>query len=173
MADRRPDAELLDRLQAGDDGALAEVYRHSSPLVYGLCHRVTADPAASAELCQQVFVELWRQPRRFRRDTSLDTALTVRAHQLAVKWCRQRSASPPGDGPAEEPARSSPSLRSAMEALPPEQQRAITMAYFGGRTYREVATALSISDGAAKTQLRLALSQLTFHLPTEGMTAWT
>jgi RNA polymerase sigma-70 factor (ECF subfamily) len=117
-------------------------------------------------------VELWREPTHFQREATLDTSLTARAHQLAVKWCRRQAASRSSDV-VDAPIPSSPSLQTALDTLPSDQQRALTMAYFGGRTYREVAAALSISEVAAKTQLRLALSQLTSHLPTEGMSAWT
>jgi RNA polymerase sigma-70 factor, ECF subfamily len=51
-------------------------------------------------------------------------------------------------------------VRDAIDQLPAEQRDAVVLAYFGGRTYRQVATELSIPEGTAKSRLRLALSKL-------------
>ncbi|MDP9250217.1 MAG: sigma-70 family RNA polymerase sigma factor, partial [Chloroflexota bacterium] len=51
-------------------------------------------------------------------------------------------------------------LHSAMDSLPPEQREAIELAYFGGRTYREIATITGVSQGTANGRLRLALAKL-------------
>jgi RNA polymerase sigma-70 factor (ECF subfamily) len=161
------------RLQAGDEAALAEAYRLLGALVYGLCRRVTASGAAAEDLCRQTFVELWREPSRFGGEGSLETSLTARAHQLAVQWRRQQGSGADKAKNLSPSPGSAPALQTAIDALPSEQRRALTLAYFGGRTYREVATALSISEVAAKTQLRMALSQLTHHLPAAGLNAWT
>ena len=40
------------------------------------------------------------------------------------------------------------------------QREAVTLAYFGGRTYREVAEELRIPEGTAKTRLRDALARM-------------
>jgi len=43
------------------------------------------------------------------------------------------------------------------------------LAYFGGRTYREVATQLSIPEGTAKSRIRLGLAKLASHLEAAGL----
>jgi Sigma-70 region 2 len=60
-ADRR----LLDRLAAGDEQALADVYDRYSPLVYGTARRITADMADAAAVTETVFVELWTRATRY------------------------------------------------------------------------------------------------------------
>lgn len=55
-------------------------------------------------------------------------------------------------------------VRAAVATLPPEQRRAIELAYFQGLTFREVATATGVAEGTAKSRLRLALSRLAAHL---------
>jgi RNA polymerase sigma-70 factor (ECF subfamily) len=51
------------------------------------------------------------------------------------------------------------------------------LAYFGGRTYREVAAELAIPEGTAKSRLRLALAKLDEHLQplltAQDAPAWT
>jgi RNA polymerase sigma-70 factor (ECF subfamily) len=59
-------------------------------------------------------------------------------------------------------------VRAALEVLPEEQRRAVDLAYFGGRTYREVAEVLGIPEGTAKSRLRLALRKIGNVLDAEG-----
>jgi RNA polymerase sigma-70 factor (ECF subfamily) len=51
-------------------------------------------------------------------------------------------------------------VKGALEELSPLQREAIILAYFGGRTYREVAVELGIPEGTAKTRLRDGLIKL-------------
>jgi len=58
-------------------------------------------------------------------------------------------------------------VRSALDTLPDEQRRAIQLAYFGGKTYRQVADVLGIPEGTAKSRLRLGLRRIADVLETE------
>ena len=51
-------------------------------------------------------------------------------------------------------------VRAAIDLLPAAQRAALRLAYFGGRTYRQVARELGISEGTAKSRLRLALRRV-------------
>jgi RNA polymerase sigma-70 factor (ECF subfamily) len=51
-------------------------------------------------------------------------------------------------------------VRAAVGRLPAEQRQVIELAYFGGYTQRELATALGIPEGTAKSRLRLAQHKL-------------
>jgi RNA polymerase sigma-70 factor (ECF subfamily) len=51
-------------------------------------------------------------------------------------------------------------VRSAIAQLPPDQLRAIELAYFGGLTYREIARVTEVPEGTASSRLRLALAKL-------------
>jgi RNA polymerase sigma-70 factor (ECF subfamily) len=51
-------------------------------------------------------------------------------------------------------------LREVIEALPDEQRTALRLAYFEGLTYRQVAEALGVPEGTAKSRLRLGMSKL-------------
>nr|MBA2601160.1 sigma-70 family RNA polymerase sigma factor [Actinomycetota bacterium] len=51
-------------------------------------------------------------------------------------------------------------VRQALAQLSSVQREAIVLAYFGGRTYREVAVELSIPEGTAKTRLRDGITRL-------------
>ena len=59
------DALQAARLAAGDDRALAEVFDHLAPAVYGAALRVLGQGAAAQDVVQDVFVELWSHPGRY------------------------------------------------------------------------------------------------------------
>jgi RNA polymerase sigma-70 factor (ECF subfamily) len=59
-------------------------------------------------------------------------------------------------------------VRAALDTLPGEQRRAIQLAYFGGKTYRQVAEVLEIPEGTAKSRLRLGLRRIAGTLDAEA-----
>jgi RNA polymerase sigma-70 factor (ECF subfamily) len=181
-------------LAAADEAALAEVYRRHSGLVYGLARRVLGDQAMAEEVTQEVFVYLWQHPERFDPTRgSMRSWLGVLTHRRAVDRVRGEArrarreatagaAAPPGSGEEEVDEELSRSwiagrVRAAIDRLPADQREAVLLAYFGGRTYRQVATELCIPEGTAKSRLRLALAKLDDllrdDLLDQGAPAWT
>ena len=55
-------------------------------------------------------------------------------------------------------------LRSALSSLPPEQLRALTLAFFGQRTHTEIARELNLPLGTVKGRLALAMRKLNTHM---------
>jgi RNA polymerase sigma-70 factor (ECF subfamily) len=51
-------------------------------------------------------------------------------------------------------------VRAAVQLLPDGQRRVVDLAYFEGLTCREVASAMGIPEGTAKSRLRLAMARL-------------
>jgi RNA polymerase sigma factor (sigma-70 family) len=170
------DRELVGNLAAGDAAALAEIYRRYVGLVFGLARRVLGDETLAEDVTQEVFVYLWRQPERF--DASRGTLrswLGLLAHRRSVDLVRNEARRSRTEGRCDpDPATGlqaevdeylaagwlSGRVRVAIDELPPEQREAVMLAYFGGRTYRQVAIELAIPEGTAKSRLRLALGKL-------------
>jgi RNA polymerase sigma-70 factor, ECF subfamily len=170
------DALLADRMAAGDDSALAEVFDGLGQAVYGAALRVLGDWSAAQDVVQDVFVELWSHPGRYDPTAgSLRTYLTVLARHRAVDLIRsefrriarqerqyrltpQPGLVSPGDEVAA--AEAAGVVRAAVRRLPDSQRQVVELAYFGGLSYREVALAAGIPEGTAKSRLRLALAKL-------------
>lgn len=172
---RTPDlAELLGRVARGHQGAFEEVYGLVSGPVYGLVLRVLRDPAQSEEVAQEVLVELWRTASRYEpaRGSAMAWVMTI-AHRRAVDRVRaaqaatdreQRSARPERDyDQVAEQVQSrleTEQVRRCLRTLTEVQHESVTLAYYAGYTYREVAELLSVPLGTIKTRMRDGLIRL-------------
>jgi RNA polymerase sigma-70 factor, ECF subfamily len=171
-----PDTLLAERLAAGDDHALAEIFDRLGPAVYGAAVRVLGESSAAQDVVQDVFVELWRDPARYEPATaSLRTFLTLRARHRAVDLVRselrrvarqerQHRLAQPAAHPSPfdlvAGAEAARVVRDAVALLPDNQRQVVELAYYRGLTCREVALAAGIPEGTAKSRLRLALAKL-------------
>ena len=174
--------DVRDRIIARDDTALTEVYDQFASFVYGLALRVIGDPRAAEDVSQDVFVGIWQRPEAFDPQRgSLRTWLGTLTHRRAVDYVRreearrrraEREASRATTTPdVEEMATAlvtAERVRAALDVLPAEQRRAIHLAYFEGKTYRQVAEVLGIPEGTAKSRLRLGLRRVAAALAAEG-----
>jgi RNA polymerase sigma-70 factor (ECF subfamily) len=175
------------RLASGDEGALGEVYDQFASFVYGLALRVIGDPRAAEDVSQDVFVTVWERPEAFDPERgSLRTWLGTLAHRRAVDYVRREEArrrrterdaarrvSVPDVEEVAVALVTAERVREALELLPEEQRQAIQLAYFGGKTYRQVAEVLGIPEGTAKSRLRLGLRRIADALEAQGLEAWT
>ena len=173
---RGADALLAARLAAGDDYALAEVFDRFGSVVYGAAIRIIGDGSSAQDVVQDVFVELWSHPDRYNPAAgSLRTYLTVLARNRAMDTLRSElrriarherhhrltpEAAPRSPGEEVLTAAVASTVRAAIAGLPGDQRRVIELAYFEGMTCREVALAVGIPEGTAKSRLRLALAKL-------------
>ena len=176
------ECEVRDRILAGDDKALREVYDQFASFVYGLALRVIGDTRASEDVSQDVFFAFWERPGAFDPERgSLRTWLGTITHRRAVDHVRreearrrraEREASRAVAAPdVEEVATAlltAERVRAALDLLPEAQREAIQLAYFGGKTYRQVAETLGIPEGTAKSRLRLGLRRIAEALRAEG-----
>jgi RNA polymerase sigma-70 factor, ECF subfamily len=170
-----PPAALLRRAGRGDHAAFEELYDTLSPLVHGVVLKVVRDPAQSEEVTQEVFVELWRLAARFdeTRGSVRSWAATV-AHRRAIDRVRsEQSARDRVAGQVSNIVRDHDDVseevesrfdrvrvRRALERLTGVQREAVELAYFGGHTYREVATLLDVAEGTVKTRIRDGMIRL-------------
>ena len=168
--------DLLRAVARGDDAAFARLYDLLAPRVFGLARRVLRDPAQAEEMAQEVLVEVWRTASRFdaQRGSGLSWVLTI-AHRRTVDRVRSEQASAdrmhkvaaasaqvPYDEVADKVGArlERQQVRRCLDGLTELQREAITLAYYGGHTYREVATLLGTALPTVKTRMRDGLIRL-------------
>ena len=169
------DATLVGAIAERHEPALEEVYRRHAPAIAGLARRLLGEGALAEDLTQEIFLRLWRQPERFDANRGkLRTLLLTQAHGHAVDLIRQQTArarreervereprQPPPDLDAELIALTEyEQVRLALEALPTDERLAIELAFYGGHTYRQVATILDVPEGTIKSRIRSGLRRL-------------
>lgn len=177
------DAVLMAALGRGEIQALEQLYDRYSTLVFSVSLRVLHDPQLAEDVVQEVFLRLWRQPASFdpgrgrfiswlmsvTRNRALDELRRVSRRNRSED--QEQDENSPLDGLATTDRMDDPALgvelseqraavRAAMTRLPPEQRRAIELAYFSGLTQAEISDVTGDPLGTVKTRIRLGMRKL-------------
>lgn len=166
---------ILSAAGRGDQDAFGHFYDRTSRRLYGVVLQVVRNPALAEEITQEAYLEIWRLAPRFdlARGSAESWSATI-AHRRAVDRVRSEQARTdredrdhlgrgvPFDSVAEEALDSveRSQVGGALAELSETQRSAVTLAYYGGHTYREVAALLDIPEGTAKTRIRDGLIKL-------------
>ena len=167
------DAPVVEAVRRGDARALEDLYRRHGPRIYALLLRMLRESADAEEILQETFVAAWRRAGEYASSRgSVEAWLITLARSRAVDRIRNRGARlrlvrqseqlAPAEPPAEEPpdVHARTRLRKALGALPPEQRRAIELAYWEGLSQSEISQHTGDPLGTVKTRVRLGLQRL-------------
>ncbi len=158
---------LVQRARAGDVRAFERLYREHSGRVYGLCLRMTRDPAVAEDCTQETFINAWKALGRFETRSSLATWL----HRIAVNVAlgRRRKSdrvleSPAADGDDEaiesdwtlETPMEVQEIEAAIEELPEGARDVLVLSAIYGYSHIETAQMLGVAEGTCKAQLHRA-----------------
>jgi RNA polymerase sigma-70 factor, ECF subfamily len=163
-------ADLVALSARGQEDAFTELYDLTAVRIYGVALRVLRSAEHAAEVTQEVFVEVWRQADRYSPEKgSVMAWMTTMAHRRAVDRVRsvsseaardERYAAATADRPVDdvwagvEQRLDAERVRKGMESLTAIQREAITLAYFGGYSQRQVSQLLNLPLGTVKTRIR-------------------
>jgi len=171
---RRVLESALAAVARGEGEAFAAVYDQVAAAVLGTVRRVLRDPAQSEEVMQEVLLEVWRTAARFDPQVGTATAWVMTlAHRRAVDRVRSEQkaaerelraavASVAYDEVADavEARLEHERVRRCLAALTDLQRESVTLAYYQGYSYPEVAKLLGVSVGTIKTRMRDGLIRL-------------
>jgi RNA polymerase sigma-70 factor, ECF subfamily len=179
------DSALVVAMARYQQEALAEAYRRHAGAVFGLAKRLLTSQASAEEVTQEVFMRLWNRPEQYDAERgSLRSYLLAQCHGRSVDLLRSESARRRRETrDARESPESAPfdferqlwdmslaeQVRSALSSLGEGERDAIELAYFGGRTYREVATMLGEAEGTVKSRIRTGLKRMRSQLVAAGV----
>ncbi|MFF0273403.1 sigma-70 family RNA polymerase sigma factor [Streptomyces sp. NPDC015492] len=180
IGDVRPAApdlpELMGRVALGDQQAFTAVFDAVSGPVLGLVRTVLRDAAQSEEVAQEVLVEVWRTAARYQPERgSVMNWVLMLAHRRAVDRVRSEQAASDRERRAAlldhaaaydevveqvEGRLEREQVRRCLRGLTELQHQSVTLAYYRGLTYREVAELLAVPLGTVKARMRDGLIRL-------------
>lgn len=175
LDDRAADRDLIERCRSsGGDVAFRQLVDQYTGMVFAVIARSAPDRSLVEDLAQDVFVRVHRGLRSFRGDARLSTWIC----RIAMNVCadaRQRAprevsldavpaGAPPPAAVVVDPAFAELELRDrvakAMMRLSERSRLVLSMHYFAGRGYEEIAAALEVPLGTVKTHIHRAKQEL-------------
>ena len=178
-AENAADASLVRRIRAGDRGAIDDLYARFRRPAFALARRILVDDTLAEDVVQDVFLSIWRDPHAFDRARgSFASWVLALVHHKAVDAVRREESQRRRQARAEdELALAAPTqvsdvedeawirvvseqVRGALSVLSDPQREALTLAYYGGYTQREVAALTGAPLGTVKTRMLAGMRRL-------------
>jgi RNA polymerase sigma-70 factor (ECF subfamily) len=169
------DQRDLTAAATGDVLAFERLYRRYAPRVYGLCLRLSGQPATAEDCVQEAFVSAWRSLSTFENRSRFVTWV----HRIAVNavLSRRRGLAVRAEITIDESATlealaggidDAPALdvERAILALPQGARDVLVLIALYGYSHDEASTQLGIAVGTCKAQLHRARQLLAARLVT-------
>lgn len=176
--------ETLLRLMANSQtDALSELYDRYSRLVFSVAFQTLGSRELAEEVTQDAFLRAWQHAASYQAaQGKVVTWLASISRHRAIDVLRSQHVRPEGhslswdelpfwglsesnsgansieDGLVK--AGESQRVRAALAQLPPDQQKALGLAYFSGMTQEQIAAMLGQPLGTVKTRIRLGMQKL-------------
>ena len=160
---------------------LDAIYRDYADVCFSVAMHILRSSDDAQDCMHDVFMRGWQHPDAYRPERGTlrsfliacvrNEALTRRradARHRAIE-ARNAIAEPVTEFEVADHVEAA-RVRRALQELPEDQRRALELAYFGGLTHREIATALGEPLGTVKSRLALALRKMGKTLTAQGAT---
>lgn len=157
--------------QRGSVAAFERLYGAHADQIYGLCLRMTADPAIAEDCTQSAFIQAWRRIEQFQGRSGFGTWL----HRIAVNevLMAQRRQLPEAPGvehelaAADTPTDVGLDLEAAIAALPEQARHIFILRAVYGHTHEEIAELLGLVSGTVRAHYHRARQTLKARLGLE------
>ncbi len=175
-------ASILQRVAAGEPGAINECLTRFHGLVWSLARRLGAGPADAEDAVQEIFIDLWKSAERFDPSIASETTFVAMiARRRLIDRGRRRMRRPESalieetvtapDAPPDrtEISEAAKVAEAAMAQLRPEQQRVLQLAIHHGCSHEQIAASTGLPLGTVKTHARRGLIRLRQALAESGV----
>ena len=176
VADQQKDLMLMQRVAAGEEQAVEELYGQFGGLVFKVARQLMPSKAEAEDAVQDIFIRLWQTADRFDpRRAKLVTWVMLIARRHLIDQLRRRSVRPKSTlldekmtaavttgepGHRSQADERNAKLRQQIAQLPELQRVVIERAYLQGFTLREVSQQLDTPLGTVKSALSRGLNKL-------------
>lgn len=175
----RPDGQLLESWVRGrDEAAFEALVRRHGPMVLGVCRRVTGHSHDAEDAFQAAFLVLARRAASVRPRERLANWLYGVAYRTALKGraaARRRRRERQVTTMPQPQAKPEPAddlgrlLDREVSGLPEKYRIPFVLCELEGRTYKETARLLGVSEGAVSLRLVRARAKLAERLSRQGL----
>ncbi|MDO8540391.1 MAG: sigma-70 family RNA polymerase sigma factor [Opitutaceae bacterium] len=169
--------ELIQLAQGGDEDAFGRLMRSHYEPTFRLVNSIIRDEHAARDVCQEVWLTVWRNLKSFRGEAKFSTWIHPIAVRRAIDQLRSRKRwlnrflpflpehaddqgrpgpEPAGVGnPRDDLERSERMNRfeRAIASLPPKHRAVLALREINGLSYDEIATAVGIRRGTVMSRL--------------------
>lgn len=163
------DQDLVDRILAGDREAFRVLVEKHHERVFRLVRGIVGDWHRTEDVCQEVFVLVYRKLSSFRRDSKLSTWIYRVAVNAAIRARRRWAPRLPDPGTVhlregnEDPNPSFEGeevVKKLLAPLPAKLRAIVLLREEVGLGYDEIARVLGCSRGAVEQRLHRAMEAL-------------
>ena len=164
------DKALIRRIAAGDQSAMRALCARYRVRVYRWLLRLVDDEALAEDVLSEVFLDVWRHATS---RWSVSTWLLAIAHYKALSARRRRTDAELDEATvstvpdtADDPEvflqkkNRAEALRRSLPRLSPQHRELIDLAYYHGKSVKEIAEIVSISEATVKTRMFYARRKL-------------
>jgi RNA polymerase sigma-70 factor (ECF subfamily) len=173
-----PDSDILALIDTGDDdGAIRQLIQRHGAAVRRYCRDALRDAALAEDVHQQVFIEAFRDLRRFQRRATVKVwLLAIARHRVLDAVKKRRSArnyfadggaaaadafdAAPTPGECLDEARLLAALLASLDELPDGSRTAVLLHYEHGLTFAEIAKICRERSGTLCARVARALPVL-------------
>ena len=175
---QREDAELMRRVQAGDEAAFAALMERWELPVKSVIARIVLNASEAEDLAQETFVRLWQHRANLTAGRSVKPWILGIAVNLArnrLRWWKRRptvalevwTETAETLKPEEhagtsvlEQAERAKAVRDAIATLPTDLREALVLFEYEQMSYAEIAEALGVSAKAVENRIARARERL-------------
>lgn len=155
----------------GDIGAFEEIVRRHQRTAWNIAYQFLGRSENAKDIVQDAFLKIFDAAPRYQPKALFKTYLYCIVSRLCLDQARKNQLAYPGNLPEKcDPQPSADErlltqerdrmLRTALDALPPNQRMAVILKFYEELGYREIAQALQITEKAVERLLARARDSL-------------
>lgn len=156
--------QLVSACRKGDKSAYAKLAKHYSGRIFAICLGMLGHRENAEDIAQQALLKALTNIKQLRDDEQFGAWITRIAKNLCIDFTRKQKHKRffliKREVVSQNGSKEYPELQSALAKLSEEHRLALMLFYFDGRSTKNIAETLEISQGAVLARLSRARKRL-------------
>ncbi|MEL7197808.1 MAG: RNA polymerase sigma factor [Pseudomonadota bacterium] len=159
------DEQLMQQIKQGQKASLKMLYQRHAAALTAFVGQMMNDPYEAADVTHEAFISLWDGSANFREDKSLRAWLYAIARNKAIDRLRKSNREVLGDPDPNVPdldpdpervaqiCEDRSRVRICLDKLSATHRNVVSLSFFEGMNYREIAEIENVSEGTIKSRV--------------------